>query len=122
MSYAATLSGASRIGLLSSAAGLAFSMMLSAPALADTPDKCTGADFAGITAGVASAISSYLFAHPDVNDYVTGLEAGPRSESASQLVDYESTHPTVRAELAAIRQPIVDFDARCGYGAQANPV
>ena len=117
-----SFSWASTAGVLAGTAGLALGVGLSAPALADPPDNCTGADFASVTAGVATATSTYLFAHPDVNAYITGLEAGPRAESASRLVDYESSHPTVRADLAAIRQPIVDFDARCGFGAQRDPV
>lgn len=103
-------------------AGLASCLVLgAAPATADTPG-CTGADYSNVTAGVATAMSTYLFSHPDVNDYITCLEKAPRGESIQQLVDYESAHPTVRAELGAIRQPLVDFDTRCGYGTQHNPL
>lgn len=108
-----------RRALIASTGLLASGMIGAAPAFAGPPDQapnCTGGDFAGITAGVAAAMSAYLFTHPEVNAYVTELESVPRDESINRLVDYESAHPTVRAELAAIRQPLVEFDARCGYG------
>jgi hemophore-related protein len=86
-------------------------------AAADVPPNCTGADYAAITAGVATSMSGYLFSHPDVNAYVTNLQAtSPTDQSALRLAQYEADHPQVRAEIAAIRQPLVDFDQRCGYG------
>ncbi|CAN5702372.1 hypothetical protein BH09ACT8_BH09ACT8_33480 [soil metagenome] len=112
-----------RRALIASAGVLACGVIGAAPAFAAPPDQppnCTGGDFAGITAGVAAAMSAYLFTHPEVNAYVTDLESVPRGESVTRLVDYESAHPTVRAELAAIRQPLVDFDTRCGYGTEGG--
>ena len=82
--------------------------------------NCTGADFAGVSAGVAAAMSSYLFTHPDVNSFITGLEANADDQSTMKLVDYYATHPVVKAETDAIRQPIADFDRRCGYGQSAR--
>jgi hemophore-related protein len=91
-----------------------------APAAADIPPNCTGGDYAGVTAGVAAAMSSYLFTHPEVNDAITGFEQLPRDRSAVALVDYQQAHPQVRAEMAGIRQPIVDFEVRCGYADKAD--
>lgn len=69
-----------------------------------------------MSAGVAAAMSTYLFSHPDVNAFITGLEADADDQSTMKLVDYYATHPAVKAETDAIRQPIADFDRRCGYG------
>ena len=90
-----------------------------APAVADVPANCTGGDYAGVSAGVAAAMSSYLFTHPEVNEAITGFEQLPRDRSAVALVDYQQSHPQVRAEMAGIRQPIVDFEVRCGYADKA---
>ena len=57
-----------------SAAVVAGVMLVAAPAaLAEDPPNCTAADMAGVAAGVSAATSAYLFTHPDVNAFVTGL-------------------------------------------------
>ena len=43
-------------------------------ASADVPPNRSTADVAGVAAGVTAATSAYLFTHPDVNDFVTGLK------------------------------------------------
>jgi heme-binding protein len=85
-----------------------------APAPA-TPN-CTAADLAGVSAGVAAATSAYLFAHPDVNDYFTGLKGTPRSEMRGQLQQYMDANPQVHSDLVGIRQPLIDFRSRCQIG------
>lgn len=89
--------------------------VLAAPGPAATT-SCTGADFALVSAGVATAMSAYLYSHPDVNALITQLEASGSDQSTMELVEYFAAHPTVKAETDAIRQPIADFDRRCGYG------
>ena len=49
------------------------------PALADPPPNCTAADLAGVASGVAAATSAYLFTHPDVNNFFTGLKGQPKN-------------------------------------------
>lgn len=94
---------------------------LCAPAAwADPAPNCTGADYAGISAGVSAAMSTYMFTHPDLNDFITGLEAAGGEHSALQIADYEASHPRERGEIAAIRQPLADFDERCGYGTRGH--
>lgn len=90
------------------------------PALADAPPNCTGADFARVSSDVAASMSGYLFAHPDVNDFITSLESAPRDQSTVKLADYLNAHPQVKAEVGAIRQPLADFDVRCGYTGQSR--
>lgn len=83
------------------------------------PPNCTAADLAGISAGVAAATSAYLFAHPDVNEFFTGLKGQPREDMRQQLQQYMDANPQTHAELQNIRQPIADFRARCGAPAPA---
>jgi hypothetical protein len=49
-----------------------------APSAVAAPPNCTAADLAGVAAGVSAATSAYLFTHPDVNNFFTGLEGQPR--------------------------------------------
>jgi hemophore-related protein len=83
-------------------------------ALADPPPNCTAADLAGVAAGVSAATSAYLFTHPDVNGFFTGLEGAPRDTIRTQVKQYLDYNPSVKADLEGIRQPLVDLRNRCG--------
>ncbi|KDF00127.1 membrane protein [Mycolicibacterium aromaticivorans JS19b1 = JCM 16368] len=83
-------------------------------ALADPPPNCTAADLAGVAAGVSAATSAYLFTHPDVNAFFTGLEGAPRDTIRTQVKQYLDYNPSVKADLQGIRQPLVDLKNRCG--------
>ncbi|CAN5747786.1 heme-binding protein [soil metagenome] len=83
-------------------------------ALADPPPNCTAGDLAQVSAGVSASTSVYLFTHPDVNAFFTGLEGAPRDTVRSQVQDYLNANPQYKAELTAIRQPLVDLKNRCG--------
>jgi heme-binding protein len=82
------------------------------PAAADPPN-CTAADLAGVMSGVSAGTSSYLFTHPDVNAFFTGLKGKPRDEMRSEVEAYMTANPQVRDELTAVRQPAADFRDRC---------
>jgi hemophore-related protein len=82
------------------------------PAPPAAPD-CTAADLAQVSAGVAAATSEYLFSHPDVNAYFTGLKGQPRSDQANQVKQYMDAHPQTHTDLEGIRQPLTDFRNRC---------
>lgn len=84
-----------------------------ASAMADEPN-CTAADLAGITGGVSTATSAYLWTHPAVNDYFTSLKDLPKAERQQKIAEYMDANPQVKDELGAIRQPVVDFHNRCG--------
>jgi heme-binding protein len=83
-------------------------------ASADPQPNCTAADLAQVATGVSAGMSVYLFSHPDVNDFLTGLEGSPRDTIKPRVEEYMSAHPQVRDEMSAIRQPLVDMRARCG--------
>ncbi len=56
------------------AVGIAVGLFSPATAAAEPPPRppnCTAADLAGIASGVAASTSTYLFTHPDVNDFYT---------------------------------------------------
>jgi hemophore-related protein len=75
--------------------------------------NCTAADLAQVSSGVAAATSAYLFSHPDVNAYFTGLKGQPRSDQADQVKQYMDANPQTHTDLEGIRQPLTDFRNRC---------
>ncbi len=92
-------------------------LSVAGPAAADPPPpNCTTADMTGIMAGVSAAMSAYLFTHPDVNGFFTGLQGLPKAQIGAQTQQYLDANPQVRADLDGIRQPSTDFRARCGLG------
>ena len=88
------------------------SAMADDPAL--NPPNCAAADLAGVASGVSASTSAYLFTHPDVNWFFTSLEGLPRDQVRSEVPDYLADNPSVKADLAGIRQPLVDLKNRCG--------
>lgn len=91
-------------------------LIVAAPSAAaePLPPNCTAADLAQVATGVSAATSVYLFTHPDVNAFLTDLEGAPRETIRPRVADYMAANPQVQAELAGIRQPLVDMRARCG--------
>jgi heme-binding protein len=87
---------------------------LAAPALADPPPNCTAGDRAQVAAGVSAGMSAYLFTHPDVNVFFTGLKGQPIDQIRPMVQDYLDANPQTKDELQAIRQPLRDFRDRCG--------
>ncbi|MET0698525.1 MAG: heme-binding protein [Mycobacterium sp.] len=103
------------VGVIGSGAVASAMLLGVAPsALADPPPNCTAGDLAQVSAGVSAATSVYLFTHPDVNAFFTGLEGAPRDTVRTQVQDYLNANPQYKAELTGIRQPLVDIKNRCG--------
>jgi heme-binding protein len=96
-------------------AGMVAGAMLAgtcATAAADPPN-CTAADLAGVMSGVNAATSSYLFTHPDVNNFFTGLKGKTRDEMRTEIEAYGQANPQVQGEVQAVRQAASDFRDRC---------
>ena len=77
------------------------------------PPNCSPADWAGVRAGVAAALSAYLFTHPPVNAFFATLKGQSRDQMRPQVQEYLDANPQVRAELESIKQPADDFLNRC---------
>lgn len=121
-----TSSIARRVVLPVAGAAAALATCLLAPATAgaeptDAPN-CTAADLAGVAAGVAASVSAYLFTHPDVNDFYSGLRDRPRDEVAGEVRTFFDNNPQAHTELLGIRQPLVDFRSRCGISEPDQPL
>lgn len=77
------------------------------------PPGCTAADVTNVEAGVAAAMTGYLFTHPDVNNFFTGLQGLSKEDAFYQSQSYLDANPVVQNEMSAIRQPVDDLRARC---------
>ena len=77
------------------------------------PPNCTAGDLAVASGNVGTAMGAYLFSHPDVNDFFTGLKGQPNSEIHDRVKTYMDAHPQVESEINGIRQPLTDLRSRC---------
>ena len=84
-----------------------------ATAVADPPPGCSAADLSRVASGVSSATSDYLFAHPDVNNFFTGLKGQSRDEQRNNTQNYLNANPQIQTDLQGLRQPLVDLKTRC---------
>ena len=92
-----------------------------ATAAADPPN-CTAADLAGVMSGVNAGTSSYLFTHPDVNNFFTSLKGKSRDDMRTAIAAYMQANPQVRDELQAVRQAGTDFRDRCNAPVPGGPM
>ncbi|SBS78766.1 conserved exported hypothetical protein [uncultured Mycobacterium sp.] len=83
-----------------------------ATAVADEPN-CTAGDLTQVLSGVNAGMSVYLFTHPDVNAFFTGLKGKSREDMRTEVANYLQANPDVRDQIKAVRQPAADFRARC---------
>jgi hemophore-related protein len=79
---------------------------------APRPPNCSAAD---VAAGVATSLSTYLFTHPDVNGFYTGLQDQPKDQISTEVQNYFGANPQEEAELEGIRQPLTDIRERCQW-------
>lgn len=96
---------------------IAGAALLGSSALAGSqppPPNCSIADQTGILSGVSASLSAYMFTHPDVNGFFSGLRGLPPEERRAKVDAYLDMNPRVEADLQGIRQPMTDFRTRCG--------
>jgi heme-binding protein len=92
-----------------------------ATAAADPPG-CTAADLANVMSGVNAGMATYLFTHPEVNNFFTGLKGKTREEMRTEITAYTDANPQVRDEITAVRQPASDFRDRCNAPVPDGPM
>jgi heme-binding protein len=92
-----------------------------ATAAADPPN-CTAGDLANVMSGVNASMASYLFTHPDVNNFFTGLKGKSPEEMRTEITGYMDANPQVRDEITGVRQPASDFRERCNAPVPDGPM
>src|ERR1700747_2621329 len=102
--------------MLFGSASLAFAQPTPAPLpaapVAPAPG-CTAADLAQASGTVGTAMSDYLFSHPDVNNFFTSLRGRPNDEIRADVQNYMDANPQVQPDINGIRQPLTDLRNRC---------
>jgi hemophore-related protein len=95
-------------------------MSAAGPVQADPlPPGCTTADMTGVMSGISAAMATYLFTHPDVNAFFSGLQGLPKTQVREDTEVYLNANPSVRADLEAIRAPSRYFRDRCNLPQRA---
>ena len=84
-----------------------------ATATAAPAPGCTAGDITAVESGVAASLSAYFFTHPDVNNFFSGLQGLSKEDAATQTKAYMEANPQTKAEIKAIRGPVLDLRARC---------
>jgi hemophore-related protein len=85
-----------------------------APAAAPAPG-CTAGDLAQASGTVGTGMAGYLFSHPDVNNFFTGLRGLPNEEIHGDVQNYMNANPQVESDINGIRQPLTDLQNHCDY-------
>ena len=85
------------------------------PAPAAPAPGCTAADLAQASGTVGTAMGDYMFSHPDVNNFFTGLRGLPNEEIRGDVENYMNANPQVETDINGIRQPLTDLRNRCDY-------
>jgi len=98
-------------GLLLGASGMA---------AADPAPGCTAGDVTAVMTGVSAGMTTYLFTHPDVNDFFTSLQGLSKSVAKQKTKDYLAANPQIHDEIEAIREPGKELRDRCGIPLKAE--
>jgi len=101
--------------MLLGGASLAFADPAPEPPPPAPAPGCTAADLAQASGTVGTAMAGYLFSHPDVNNFFTGLRGQPNEEIRGDVQNYMNANPQVESEINGIRQPLTDLGNRCDY-------
>ena len=79
-----------------------------------------GADVTAAMTGGSASMTTYLFTHPDVNDFFTSLQGLSKADAKQKTKDYLAANPQTHDEIEAIRQPGRDLRDRCGIPLKAE--
>ena len=108
-----TLVGVMGTGALAGAILVGGASAASAEPPPPAPPGCSAGDLAQVSGSVGTAMSGYLFTHPEVNDFFTSLRGQPNEELRGNVQTYMDAHPQVESEITGIRQPLTDLRTRC---------
>lgn len=101
------------IGVLAAGAACA---AVSSPASADPAPvaDCTAAGLSSTISSVTQNLSGYFTAHPDANQALIDATRQSAFGAIGAFNAYFNEHPDEANDIRAIKQPLVDFQDRCG--------
>src|SRR5215212_498427 len=91
------------LGLISAGAMLFGGASIASAQPVAPPPNCTAGDLAVASGTVGTAMGTYLFSHPDVNNFFTSLRGEPNEEIRGRVQTYMDANPQVEAEITGIR-------------------
>lgn len=77
-------------------------------------DDCNAAGLSATISSVTTALSQYFAAHADANQALIDATRQPAFVAVGQFDSYFNDHPQQADEIRAIKQPLTDFQNRCG--------
>jgi hemophore-related protein len=115
-----------RRGLVGMFAGGLLSGIASATIVVPTanaaPDTCTASAMANTVSSVSQSTSSYLTAHPDINQQLTDISKQPATQAQQSYRVFFANNPQIATDLKNIQQPVVDLSNQCGLEVTPTPV
>jgi hemophore-related protein len=105
-------------GLLGGVASAAIVM----PTANAQPDTCSASSLANTVSSVSASTSSYLAAHPEVDQALTDIAKQAPAQAEEAYRAYFANNPQVETELKTIQQPVVDLSTQCGLQVTPTPV
>jgi hemophore-related protein len=75
---------------------------------------CSASSLSATISSVTKSLSDYFAAHPDVNQAMIDITRQPGIVAVGQFDGYFKDHPQEADEVRAIKQPLVDYQNRCG--------
>ena len=100
------------------AAGIACAALVipaaGAEPIAEPVDDCTAARLSATISSVTTSLSEYFAAHPETNQAWMDFTRQPAFIAVGQFDGYFADHPQEADEVRAIKQPLIDYQNRCG--------
>jgi hemophore-related protein len=108
------------LGILAAAVLTGVSMaIVMLPSAKAAPDPCSAANLTATISKVNNDISQYLVAHPDTNAALSEIPKQSAFAAQSAFNSYFDAHPTEKADIHNLQQPLTDLSDQCGY--QVSP-
>ncbi|MGH3675657.1 MAG: hemophore-related protein [Mycobacterium sp.] len=82
-------------------------------------DDCNANGLATTVSSVTASLAEYFEAHPETNQALIDITRQPAFVAIGQFDGYFADHPQEADEIRAIKQPLVDYQNRCGM--QVSP-
>jgi len=80
----------------------------------DPAGDCNAAGLSSTLSSVTKSLSEYFAAHPDANLALIEATRQPPFVAVGQFDGYFNDHPQEADEIRVIKQPLADFQSRCG--------
>ncbi len=81
---------------------------------AEPVDDCNASGLSATISSVTTSLSEYFSAHPDVNQALIDATRQPAFIAVGQFEGYFNEHPDQAGEVRVIKQPLIDYQNRCG--------